>query len=165
MGHICDRKIQQELLITNILFDNFWLREVPKPQIIRPRKVFWRNTAIGLSCWYTLLLTFANVCCQRQDTGRDSCMEDAEVGPHAQWLISGICSWRDMLILKAQMKFRENWKTEERKGTGKTPQSPAMKSSGEVPYDCPPCGLSPVQPVSRMKVTKRRQKTFVLLFP
>ena len=83
MVHICDRKIQQGLLVTNIPLENLRLREAPKPQIIEPRKVFWRNVALGLSC-YTLLLAFTNVCCQRQGTGRDSRMEDAEAGPHVQ---------------------------------------------------------------------------------
>lgn len=84
MVHNCDRKVKQGLLITNIQLKNLRLREVPKPQIIWPRKIFWRNIAIGLSCCYTLLLAFTNVGYQRQDTGRESCTMDAEPGPHAQ---------------------------------------------------------------------------------
>lgn len=84
MGQICGRKIQQGLLIANISLENFWLKKVPKPQIFWPRKVFWRNIATGLLSCYTLPLAFTNGCCQRQDTERDSCVEDAEAGPHAQ---------------------------------------------------------------------------------
>lgn len=45
MGQICGRKVQKGLLIANISLEHFLLRGVPKPQIIWPRKVFWRNVA------------------------------------------------------------------------------------------------------------------------
>lgn len=52
----------------------------------------------------------------KEDSGREICSEDSVVGPQAQWITSGVCSWWRMLILKVQIKLWENNCHEKQRG-------------------------------------------------